>query len=189
MAELPSISSARLDLVSMSPDFIAAVLAGHRDRAAALLGSSIPDAFPDPHDERFLDRRLEQMRRDPAAQQWLGRAIVERDADRIMVGHAGFHGEPGVNGPGRPRALEIGYTVFPDHRGRGYATEAAVALMNWARRERGVHHFVASVAPSNHPSLAIVQKLGFVQTGEQWDDEDGLELVFERVLDEHEAAW
>jgi hypothetical protein len=28
-------------------------------------------------------------------------------------------------------------------------------------------------------SLGIVQRLGFVQTGQQWDDEDGLELVFE----------
>ena len=45
--------------------------------------------------------------------------------------------------------------------------------------ERGVKRFVASVAPSNEPSLAIVRKLGFVQTGERMDDEDGLELVFE----------
>jgi len=51
--------------------------------------------------------------------------------------------------------------------------------MDWGRRERGIHDFVASVAPDNLASLAIVRKLGFVQTGEQWDDEDGLELVWE----------
>jgi RimJ/RimL family protein N-acetyltransferase len=38
---------------------------------------------------------------------------------------------------------------------------------------------VASTSPGNEPSLAVIRKLGFTQTGEAWDDEDGLELVFE----------
>jgi [ribosomal protein S5]-alanine N-acetyltransferase len=73
----------------------------------------------------------------------------------------------------------LGSPSFRPYRGRGFATEAAFALMDWARRERGINHFVASVAPDNQASLAIGRKLGFVQTGEQWDVEDGLELVFE----------
>jgi ribosomal-protein-alanine N-acetyltransferase len=51
--------------------------------------------------------------------------------------------------------------------------------MDWARRERGIHHFIASVAPDNQASLSAVRELGFVKTGKQWDEEDGLELVFE----------
>jgi RimJ/RimL family protein N-acetyltransferase len=35
------------------------------------------------------------------------------------------------------------------------------------------------VAPSNPPSLAVVRKVGFVQTGVQMDEIDGEELVFE----------
>jgi RimJ/RimL family protein N-acetyltransferase len=96
-----------------------------------------------------------------------------------MIGHAGFHGPPGVNGPADPDAVELGYTVFPEERGRGYATEAARALVDWAAEAHGIRRFVASVAPGNEPSLAVVRKLGFVETGSQWDDEDGLELVFE----------
>jgi RimJ/RimL family protein N-acetyltransferase len=96
-----------------------------------------------------------------------------------MIGHAGFHGQPGVNGKQDPEAVELGYTIFEPHRGRGYATEAARALMDWAATEKGIRRFIASVAPTNDPSLAIVKKLGFVHTGEQWDEEDGLELVFE----------
>lgn len=96
-----------------------------------------------------------------------------------MVGHAGFHGPPGINGLQAGDAVEVGYTVFPEARGRGYAQEAALALMRWAEREHRVRRFVASVAPDNEPSLAIVEKLGFAQIGEQWDAEDGLELVFE----------
>ena len=118
------------------------------------------------------------MRREPASQEWLVRAVVLR-SDSRMVGHAGFHGPPGVNGPAKPDAVEVGYTVFPEFRGHGYATEAAQALMDWATETHGVRRFIASVAPGNEPSLAIVRKLGFVHTGEQWDEEDGLELVFE----------
>lgn len=84
-----------------------------------------------------------------------------------------------MNGQRRPDAVELGYTVFAQFRGRGYATEAAAGLIRWARDERGVRAILASVAPGNEPSLAIVRKLGFVQVSEQWDDEDGLELVFE----------
>jgi RimJ/RimL family protein N-acetyltransferase len=35
----------------------------------------------------------------------------------------------------------------------------------------------ASVAPDNDASLRLIGKLGFVQVGEQWDPDDGLELV------------
>jgi [ribosomal protein S5]-alanine N-acetyltransferase len=38
---------------------------------------------------------------------------------------------------------------------------------------------LASVAPDNAASLALVAQAGFVRIGEQWDDEDGLEWVFE----------
>jgi RimJ/RimL family protein N-acetyltransferase len=46
----------------------------------------------------------------------------------------------------------------------------------------GIRRFVASIGPGNGPSLAVVRRLGFIQTGEQWDDEDGLESVFELEL-------
>ena len=177
--EVATIRSPRLELVSMSPPFLEELLEGQRDAAAELIGARLPDGWPDARDDRFLRLRLEQMRRDPESRPWLVRALVLQDSVRPMVGHAGFHGAPGVNGPQKPDALEVGYTVFPPFRGRGLATEAVVALMNWARHERGVGRFIASVPPGNEPSLAIVRKLGFVRTGEQWDDEDGLELVFE----------
>ncbi len=52
------------------------------------------------------------------------------------------------------------------------------ALFDWAHAQ-GVDRFRASVSPDNVPSLAIVQGLGFRQTGVQIDDIDGVELVFE----------
>lgn len=182
--DAPSLTSRRLELVPLTPKVLEALLAGRRDDAAALLGAKIQAGWPAAADKALLARRLDQMRSEPASARWLVRALVLRaDGPASMVGHAGFHGPPGVNGLEDPAALELGYTVFAEHRGRGYATEAAGRLIEWAQAE-GVRRFIASVAPANEPSLTIVRKLGFVQTGEQWDDEDGLELVFELHGDE-----
>jgi RimJ/RimL family protein N-acetyltransferase len=174
----PVIRTQRLELVSFSPPFLDALLDARRDEAERLLGASIPDDFPDRHDEGFLRLRLGQLRAEPERQPWLVHGVVLPGPERRLVGHAGFHGPPGINGLRDPDAVEIGYTIFPPHRGLGYATEIAAGLIESARAH-GVRRVIASVAPGNAPSLAIVRKLGFVQTGEQWDDEDGLELVFQ----------
>jgi RimJ/RimL family protein N-acetyltransferase len=167
----------RLDLVLLSTACIEALLSGRRSDAEAEMGAAIPSWWPDEHDQRFLRFRLDQVGRDPSAREWIVRGLVLRETGEL-IGHGGFHGPPGVNGLKRSDAVEIGYTVFPAFRGAGYATEAAAGLIRWAHEERGVRAFQASVAPGNDPSLAIVRKLGFRQTGEQWDEVDGLELVF-----------
>lgn len=174
-AQVPSIAAARLDLVSMSPQFLRAALAGSAD-AANLLGAPLPDAWPDGTAARF-QRRLEQLRADPAAQPWLLRAMVLREPVRRVVGYINFHAPPDARG-----AVEVGYNVLEGERRRGYAEESVRALFGWAQREHGVTLFIASIAPGNAPSLALARKLGFVQTGVQIDEEDGEELVFELSL-------
>jgi RimJ/RimL family protein N-acetyltransferase len=52
-------------------------------------------------------------------------------------------------------------------------------MFDWAARTHGVGRFRASIAPDNEPSLALIDRLGFEQVGDQWDEEDGLELIFE----------
>jgi [ribosomal protein S5]-alanine N-acetyltransferase len=172
------IASRRLDLILLSPQTVDALLEGRRTDAERELDAAIPEDWPGEHDAGFLRFRRRQLERAPQAEPWLVRAVVLRET-RAMIGHAGFHGQPGVTSTQDPDSVELGYTIFEPYRGHGYATEAAEALMAWAEREHGIRRFVASVAPTNEPSLAIVRKLGFVQTGEHWDEEDGLELVFE----------
>ena len=60
------------------------------------------------------------------------------DGDRPFAGHFGFHGPPGVNALRREDAVELGYTVMPEYRRQGYASEAVRVLIDWAHRERGV---------------------------------------------------
>jgi L-amino acid N-acyltransferase YncA len=52
-----------------------------------------------------------------------------------------------------------------------------------AAEAQGIGRFIASVGPENEPSLAIVRRLGFVEVGRHWDDEDGEELEFELISD------
>ncbi len=178
MVNLPLVTP-RLKLVPL----VATVITALVDGAAESVGLSVPDGWPDTHDDGFLRSRRSQQEADPSRAQWVRGVVIPASGPvRALAGHAGFHGPPGVNGPGTAGALEVGYTIFEAYRGRGYATEVADALIAWAGREHAVRHFYASVAPDNAPSLAVIARLGFTRCGEQWDDEDGLELVFERLI-------
>src|SRR6266566_1783841 len=161
------IRSERLELVSMSPDFIDALLAERRSDAEATAALKLPDDWPDAHDTGFLRFRLRQM------------------GERPMIAHAGFHGPPGVNAVKAPDAVEVGYSIFEPHRRRGYATEVVRALIEWASREHSIQRFIASISPENEPSLALARRLGFKHIGQHWDEEDGEELEFElRISDD-----
>ncbi len=151
-------------------------MGGRRTEAQTLVPFPLPAAWPGAHEHHFR-MRLDQMRKNPATEGWLVRAMVLRGPTPLAVGRIGFHGPPGVNGKRDPGALEVGYDVDPVHRRKGYASEAARALISWASAEHGIRRFLASVSPGNEPSLAIVRKLGFVQIGTQWDEDDGEELV------------
>ena len=172
------VQTERLELVPLTEPMLAALLEGPRADFGRLGGFVVSDDWPDDHDRRFLRFRLRQMREEPERERWLVRAVVLRGDERPMIGHVGFHGPPGVNSLKAPDAVEIGYTIFGDHRRRGYAGEAVRGLLDWARAQ-GIDHFVASVGPQNEPSLAIVRRLGFREVGRHCDNEDGEELEFE----------
>jgi ribosomal-protein-alanine N-acetyltransferase len=173
---VPTIRTERLDLISMSPGFIEALLDGRRDQAAAKLGCALPEDWPDDHDARFLHLRHGDMERNPGNQQWYARAISLRAA-REMIGHIGFHGPPADGW------AEMGYTVFEPHGRKGYAEESVLGMMRWARKTHGIQTFRLSIDPENEPSLALAAKLGFVKAGERIDPVDGLEHVFELRVD------
>ena len=52
-------------------------------------------------------------------------------------------------------------------------------MFDWAASAHGIHRFIASISPTNEPSLRLAAGFGFEQTGSHIDEIDGLELVFE----------
>ncbi len=164
----------RVDLVSLSSACLEALIASDRGTARKLIGARLPPDWPGEARAGVIPRRLEQQGRDPAQQPWLLRAIVLRQPQRRVIGHINFHGPPDA-----ASMAELGHTVVAAERGRGYATEAAMGLMRWALGH-GATRFRASISPDNAPSLAMAASMGFVRCGEQMDEVDGLEWIFER---------
>lgn len=78
--------------------------------------------------------------------------------------------------------VEFGYAVDPELRRRGYGTSALRILLEVCRDDPRVNVIRASISPSNWISRRIVTSYGFQKVGEEMDEEDGLEEVFELVL-------
>ena len=118
---------------------------------------------------------LARLRAAAAADPWThGFAMVER-VGGAAVGSCGYKGPPGPEG-----VVEIAYGVEPDHRGRGYATEAAGALVAFAFAGSLVRLVRAHTQPGNGASARVLTKCGFARVGEVVDPEDGLVWRWER---------
>jgi RimJ/RimL family protein N-acetyltransferase len=120
---------------------------------------------------RVWRRRARQLVETPDDADWVTGVVV---VDAVAVGGAGFHEAPNEDG-----VLEVGYGIDPEFRRRGHGREALRVMIDRARQEPAVRRVVASVSPDNQPSLNLIGQFGFERTGEQWDEEDGLEWVFE----------
>jgi ribosomal-protein-alanine N-acetyltransferase len=166
------ITSERLMLPLLSLDQLDRVAAGDVRSVAAELGATIGDEWLEAA-RRLAGMRARQIRSRPEDVPWLLRPILRSDTHEA-IGYLNFHGAPDETG-----MVEVGYTLLPAARGHGYALEAVRAAFEWATRVHGIRRFRASVAPGNERSLNLIGKLGFVKTGEQWDEEDGLEYVHE----------
>jgi [ribosomal protein S5]-alanine N-acetyltransferase len=119
---------------------------------------------------------LAQLRASTVADPWVhGFAVVHRES-RSVIGSAGFKGPPDDDG-----VVEIGYGVVPGYQGRGYATEAAAALVDFAFRCGRVRLVRAHTLPASHASQRVLAKCGFECIGEVVDPEDGLVWRWERT--------
>jgi RimJ/RimL family protein N-acetyltransferase len=104
--------------------------------------------------------------------EWFSYLIVDPD-QAVVVGIGGFTGPPSDG------VVEVGYSVAPDHRGRGHATEAVRSWMDLAAR-KGVSVVRAHTLPEESPSTAVLAKLGFACVAEVDDEESGSVWRWER---------
>ena len=64
-----------------------------------------------------------------------------------------------------PRTYELGWVFHPDHQGRGYATEAAHALLAYSFTTLHAHRVIATCQPENIASWRVMEKLGLRREG------------------------
>lgn len=151
-----ALHTARLELRPLSAA-AADVLLDDREAAARLLGVTLSVEWPQADLLDVLSVQAEMNPTDELFGVWV---IIERES-RMVVGDVGFRGPPGVDW-----ALEIGYSVIPDRRRRGYATEATLALTQWALGQAQVRVVVAACDRDNVASARVLERIGFIPTGE-----------------------
>ena len=89
----------------------------------------------------------------------MGKLRVTRKADGVLVGRAGFGTYAATGEP------ELGFALFHEFRGLGYANEAAAALRDWIFRETAWDHFIGLAHVDNTPSIAVLKRIGMTETG------------------------
>jgi RimJ/RimL family protein N-acetyltransferase len=100
-----------------------------------------------------------------------GPFVIELREDGRFVGRSGVlvwdtrtwtHGA--LSEAGEHAQPEIGWALARAHWGNGYATETALAVRDWARRERDFGHLISLIAPGNVASQSVARRMGAYPT-------------------------
>jgi [ribosomal protein S5]-alanine N-acetyltransferase len=130
-----------------------------------LFGSPLPDGWPEfPESVDFTLAHLATA--SEADRFWSMRFFLDRDTGRL-VGSGGFAAPP------VERAVEIGYEIAPEFRGRGFGVAAARALVDQAVGTGDVDQVLAYTLPGPSPSTGVLVSLGFDHVADRPDDEVG----------------
>jgi RimJ/RimL family protein N-acetyltransferase len=87
--------------------------------------------------------------------------LVEEKSSGLFVGEAGFGDFKRTMNPDFGGAPEQGWAFAPTAHGKGYATEAGLAGIDWARAHFGAIDVFCMIAPQNDASLRVADKLGY----------------------------
>jgi ribosomal-protein-alanine N-acetyltransferase len=111
--------------------------------------------YPKPSDAKevraFIDRMRVRYREDGCGL-WL---VVDRESGQPL-GRAGLMRQT-INGQDE---WEVGYMIDRQFWRRGFATEAATAVRDWAFAERKHPRVISLIRPENTPSQGVARKLG-----------------------------
>ena len=144
--------------------------------------------FSDP-DKYFLNNpnpikyRLPRIRQNPEYAKYLLRVAVLKD-NPIIIASAGFHDAPDSDG-----MIEIGFGVDKRYQGRGFGQELLHGMWSWVVNDPQVKTLRYTVSPDNLISQHIIKKLGFKHNGQQIDEEDGPEDIYELSASDYKLKF
>ncbi len=87
--------------------------------------------------------------------------VVERLEDGAYLGQIGFADFKRDMIPAIENIPEMGWIFAPQAQGKGYASEAAQAALEWADETLNAPEIVAIIDPGNAPSIRVAEKAGF----------------------------
>jgi ribosomal-protein-alanine N-acetyltransferase len=158
-----SMRTARLELLAMSLAHIEAELAVP-PAIAPLLGATVSPSWPPGEfDRAALEYFGQQLRQEGAGHlgwyAWYGIKLDAGGGREALVAAAGYFGPPADG------TVEIGYSVIPEARGRGYGAEFVEALLYRAFAAPEVTRVIARTSDSNIPSTRLLLHRGFRRVG------------------------
>jgi RimJ/RimL family protein N-acetyltransferase len=179
----PVIISERLELHHISAEGIIELFEEKSD-VAAIAGRD----FTNPHRTLIANSgplawRVPQVKVNSSLNKWFVRFIVLKGS-REIIGSTSFHGAPDSEG-----MIEIGLGIEPAYQGKGYAKESLQAMWHWAVGFPEVKTLRYTVSPDNLPSIAVINYFGFDYKGQQMDDIDGPEDIYEMSSQEFLKRW
>ena len=127
--------------------------------------------------------RVPQVKENPAVNKWFVRFIV-LTSSREIIGSTSFHGAPDADG-----MVEIGLGIEERYRGQGFAKEALAGMWRWVITFPEVKTLRYTVSPDNLPSIAVINYFGFGYMGQQMDEIDGPENIYEMSTEEFRQKW
>ncbi len=174
----PPISTQRLDLHHIRGDHLIELFETRSDENL-LEGKSFTNPYRVLIDfQGPLAWRVPKVIADPSVNKWFVRWIVLRESQEI-IGSTSFHGAPDNTG-----MVEIGLGIEQSFQRKGYAKEALMGLWDWAISHPEVKILRYTVSPSNIASIAVAKSFGFTYLGQQEDEIDGPEDVYEMSREE-----
>ena len=120
--------------------------------------------------------------------QWQFREIFLASANE-KVGEINFHRSPEGDEFTPAGTLEIGVEIAAMHQRNGYACEALMGMWLWACQQPEVKILRYTVSAANLPSMRIIEKFGFTHVGQQIDEEDGPEEIFEMSVQDFKSKF
>ncbi|HWW02446.1 MAG TPA: GNAT family N-acetyltransferase [Candidatus Acidoferrum sp.] len=162
------IETKSLRLVANTPEHLRTLMAGaelYKQRFGLRLAEGVRGFFVS---GEVSPDWLAQIQVATLADVWKHGFVLVHLADNAVIGAGGYKGPPDAEG-----IVEIGYAVAPGYQGRGYATEAAAALVAYALGSGRVRTVRAHTLPKANPSTKVLEKCGFKCLGEVIDPEDG----------------
>jgi [ribosomal protein S5]-alanine N-acetyltransferase len=177
------IQTERLDLHHIEADDLIDLFE-KRDDSTALSGKTFTNPLRVLIDfQGPLAWRVPQVRENPAVNQWFVRWAVLRSTQEVIASTS-FHGAPDENG-----MIEIGLGVETAYQRQGFGREILHGMWGWVVTEPGVKMLRYTVSPTNTASIALVNSFGFKFMGEQMDDVDGPENVYEMPAEDYRKKF
>jgi ribosomal-protein-alanine N-acetyltransferase len=149
---LQTLETRRLTLIPFSLE-MKKVVTNDKAKLAKIIGVRVPEHWPGPDLTEALPFFLEEMEKNPAGSIWDG--IIIHRADKVIIGDMGF-----IGGPDEAGVVEIGYSIIPEYRNLGYATEMAQALIRWAFQQQEIKVVIANCLYDNIGSIKVLEKVG-----------------------------